>query len=57
MLFVPSFTAMCQESTSSPGKALTLERAVGLALDNNRLIEFDELEVKKSEELVAEELH
>ncbi len=55
VLFVVSFTAMCQESTSPSGKVLTLEQAVALALDNNRLIEIAELEVKKSEELVAAE--
>jgi outer membrane protein TolC len=55
VLFVVSFTAMCQESTSPSGKVLTLEQAVALALNNNRLIEIAELEVKRSEELVAVE--
>ena len=47
VLFVVSFTAMCQESTPSSGEVLTLEQAVALALNNNRLIEITELEVKK----------
>jgi hypothetical protein len=38
---------MCQESTPPSGEVLTLEQAVALALNNNRLIEITELEVKK----------
>jgi outer membrane protein TolC len=52
LLAVPP-AAWCQESAPSVAEVLTLEQAVSLALQNNRLVKVAALEVDKSEDRIA----
>jgi outer membrane protein TolC len=54
ILVLRPVTVWCQQSGSAPaGEVLTLERAVALALQNNRQVKNATLEVGKSEDQIA----
>lgn len=53
ILILSPVTVWCQSGSASTGEVLTLERAVTLALQNNRQVKNAALEVSKSEDQIA----